>query len=173
MTLAQFAFYMATILIAPLLAVQASEWIAGRREGRNRRLWIFRTLMATRANRLSPEHVQALNMIDLDFQRKRHFKAVRVAWKTYFNHLNQDASSVAGWADKGAELFFALLSEMARVHGYEVDREDIRSRLYSPVAHGQLEKDQARVRSSLLEVLDGTRPIVIRAWKSDDPPPST
>jgi len=40
-------------------------------ERRNRKAWLFHSLMAPRAARVSPEHVQALNMIDLVFYGKR------------------------------------------------------------------------------------------------------
>lgn len=54
------------ILIAPFLAVFAQRRIDIWREHRQRKLWVFKTLMATRGRALAPEHVQALNMIELD-----------------------------------------------------------------------------------------------------------
>ena len=54
-------------LLGPILAVQAQKWIEGVREQRTRKLRVFTQLMATRAARLSAEHVQAINMIDLVF----------------------------------------------------------------------------------------------------------
>jgi hypothetical protein len=54
-------------IAGPILAVQAHKWVERLREGRNRKLRLFERLMATRAARLSAEHVQALNMIDLVF----------------------------------------------------------------------------------------------------------
>jgi hypothetical protein len=52
-------------LIAPLLAIQAQKWLERFREDQERKLRVFKTLMATRATVVSAEHVQALNMIDL------------------------------------------------------------------------------------------------------------
>ena len=50
---------------------------------------IFRTLMATRATRLSAEHVQALNGIELTFYGGgKKEKKVLEAWKAYHDHLN-------------------------------------------------------------------------------------
>jgi hypothetical protein len=54
-------------LLSPVIAVQVSEFLARRRAARERRLQIFRALMVTRAERLSSEHVRALNSIDLEF----------------------------------------------------------------------------------------------------------
>ena len=54
------------------MAVQVQKWLEVFREERGRKLWIFKTLMATRASAVSAEHVQALNMIDLEFREKRY-----------------------------------------------------------------------------------------------------
>ena len=43
-------------LFGPILAVQAQKWLERNREIKQRRAWIFRTLMATRATTLSPVH---------------------------------------------------------------------------------------------------------------------
>ena len=76
------------ILLAPLLAVQIQKWIEIFRETRQRKLYVFHTLMATRAARVSTEHVQALNMIDIIFYKDKAEKPVREAWKKYLDHLN-------------------------------------------------------------------------------------
>jgi hypothetical protein len=62
------------ILIAPFLAVFAQRQIDLWREQRQRKLWVFKTLMATRGRTLSPEHVQALNMIELEFTKRATLK---------------------------------------------------------------------------------------------------
>jgi hypothetical protein len=72
----------------PILAVQAQKLVERLTEARNRKLWIFYTLMATRAARAAPEHVQALNAIDLAFRSdKPKEKAIREAWGLYLDHL--------------------------------------------------------------------------------------
>ena len=55
------------ILLAPVFAVQVQKWVEHLRERRGKKLGVFQALMATRGARLSPEHVRALNMIDLEF----------------------------------------------------------------------------------------------------------
>src|SRR4029453_9314693 len=74
----------AAILCGPVLAVQAQKWIETAREKRNRRLNVFKRLMATRGAVLSPGHVEALNMIDLEFAgRGRRNEQVRRRWREY------------------------------------------------------------------------------------------
>lgn len=60
----------AAVLVAPVLAVHIQRRLDQHRESRDRRLRIFHTLMATRAARTSPAHVEALNRIDLEFSGK-------------------------------------------------------------------------------------------------------
>lgn len=81
MTISDTLLVLATFC-GPIAAVQAQKWIERTREQRGRRLWIFQTLMATRAIRAgSNEHVQALNLIDVFFNGKSsRDRAVRDAW---------------------------------------------------------------------------------------------
>lgn len=78
-------------LMGPILAVLVTRWVDRLREDHNRKQWIFRTLMATRDTNLpiSMEHVQALQMIEVEFRKtKKKEKAVVDAWKLYQQHLN-------------------------------------------------------------------------------------
>lgn len=57
----------AAVILGPILAVQVQKRIEKLREKWGRKNHLFQILMSTRASRLSPDHVQALNMIDLVF----------------------------------------------------------------------------------------------------------
>ena len=57
----------AAIILGPILAVQAQKWIERKSTRKERRLALFKALMSTRATRLSPLHVEALNMIDIEY----------------------------------------------------------------------------------------------------------
>ena len=90
------------ILLAPLIAVQVQKYTEILLEKHRRKLRIFYTLMGTRAIRLSPEHVQALNMIDIEFYGRKIFgftyqskaeKEVQNAWKEYLDHLCTDVTN--------------------------------------------------------------------------------
>jgi hypothetical protein len=68
------------VIVGPVLAVQAQKYIERRREERIRKVFLFRELMATRAARLSQRHVEALNLIDLEYnQTKSKERAVHEA----------------------------------------------------------------------------------------------
>jgi len=154
----------AATLIGPILAVQAQKWLEVMREKRHRKQYVFHQLMATRAARLSPEHVQALNMIDLTFYNGRRFGRIRTAkeqavidaWKEYLDHLSQDHGDRWEAAiSKRDELFINLLHVIAADVGYEFNRVELAKGAYSPQAHGDLEKEQQQVRKLILGLLSG------------------
>jgi len=164
MTTSDYCIVGATVL-GPILAVQAQKWVEVLRERRNRKLWVFQTLMATRATRIAPDHVQALNMIDLAFYggplgRTEKEQAVLDAWKVYLNHLTQqfDNSTVNRWSEKGLDLFLELLYVMSKELNFKFDRVQLQTP-YCPRAHGDFETWQASVRTSLTEMLNGNRSI--------------
>lgn len=57
-----------------------------RRDTKNRKLWVFKTLMTYRATFLAPNFVQALNLIDVEFTAKSE-KPIRDAWKVLLDHF--------------------------------------------------------------------------------------
>ena len=59
------------VLLAPYFAVHIQWRIQRRKEKQDRKLWISRTLMATRATPLAVDHVQALNVIDVEFDARK------------------------------------------------------------------------------------------------------
>jgi hypothetical protein len=160
----------ASTLLGPVLAVQAQAWVERIRERRGRKTWLFTQLMATRAARLSAEHVQALNMIDLVFFGRRVFGITRRskaeqrvldAWKEYHDQLSNRAPDepLQSWATKNDELFTNLLFQIALDTGYTFDRVQLKKGAYSPVAHGDLEQEQTQLRRGILKIIDGNAPL--------------
>jgi hypothetical protein len=144
------------VLLSPLVALQVSEFVHLRRERRQRRMQVFRTLMSTRASGLAPEHVQALNMIDIEFHGSdSKSKAVLTAWKAYLDHLNNAQNESSVWGSKREDLFVELLFEMARHLGYDFDKTHIRRTSYFPKGFGDLELDQHAIRKGLAGILSG------------------
>lgn len=146
------------VLVAPALAVQVQKWLEIFREQRGRKLWIFKTLMATRAANLSSEHVQALNMIDLEFRGKK-YKPVADSWKAYLDHLasfpKDEEQLQIQWNERMADRLANLLMEMGRSLGYEFDEVHVKKGVYAPEAHGRLENENALIRRGLIRVLYG------------------
>lgn len=66
MTIADILMILA-VITGPILAVQVQKLIESWRSKRERKFIIFRVLMATRGTPVSPQHVEALNLIDIEF----------------------------------------------------------------------------------------------------------
>jgi hypothetical protein len=160
----------AATVAGPILAVQAQKWIERIRERRHRKQTLFQQLMATRAARLSADHVQALNMIDLVFygshifgihRRSKTERVVIDTWREYHDHLGTQYAEGAGpvWNTRLDELFTNLLFAIATDVRFKFDRVQLKKGVYSPQAHGDLEREQIAARKLALEVLAGTRAI--------------
>jgi len=160
------------VILGPILAVQAQKFLEGFQEKSKRRHALFRTLMSTRAERLHRNHVEALNMIDIEFygrllpfirtryQTKKE-QAVTHAWKCYNSHLNQkdDYESLDLWLKKCDELFTEMLYAMSQALNYDYDKVQLQRDCYRPVAHGDLENTQLAILSGLNEVINKGRPL--------------
>lgn len=157
-------------LISPLLAVQSQKFIERYSKVKQLKIEIFKQLMSTRSPnaRLSSNHVNALNMIDLAFygkikkgkaNRSKTEDLVISAWKLYFTHLNtpypENDTLGAIWNQTSNNLFIDLLSEMAKDIGYNFERVQLQTPNYLPIAHGTLENDQLKIRKGMASIFSG------------------
>ena len=146
------------VLLAPLVAVQVQKALERYREDRTRKLNVFKTLMATRAATVSPQHVQALNMIDLEFHAEK-YKGTTDAWKTYLDHLGHypkdDEKQQPAWGERRVDLLSKLLREMGKSLGYVFDEVHIKRGIYAPEAHAQFETEEQLIRNGLVRLLHG------------------
>ncbi len=166
------AIVIATVM-GPILAVQAQKYLERHQDRKRAKDAIFRVLMATRANRLAPDHVQALNEIELAFYAGREKeKKVRESWIAYHNHLNDKSyvGRAVEWETRQIDLLIELLHEMAVCLGYDFDRTHVRTSWYSPTAHGTIEQQSNEIRGALAEILTGKRslPVVGYAASEED-----
>jgi hypothetical protein len=163
------------ILLAPLVAVQVQKYIELIVEKYRRKGNIFYTLMATRGRILDPEHVKALNRIDIDFYgwkiigfryQSSSEKEVQNAWKFYLNHLSVpiDVYKISeeerkAWNDKSQELLIELLYKIAQSLHFKFDKEYIQQSSYTPRIYGEIEQETLAIRRAILEVLSGRIPL--------------
>jgi hypothetical protein len=144
------AIMIAAVLLAPLVALRVSAWLEDRKEKRLRKGWIFRTLIATRAANLSERHVEALNLIDIDFYDS---ESVRNAWKIYIDHLSDRNFPAEQWAERRVQLLSELLLAMSKHLGYKFDIVHLKRAVYAPQGHGDRESELDVIRRGLAEVL--------------------
>jgi len=147
------------IYFGPVAAVQIDRWLSSRKENRNRKLDIFKTLMATRGSILSYKHVEALNRIDLEFSDHKKYAKIIDAWKEYFDNLGQGPTreEIAIWNSKNNDLLADLLLEMGSLLGYKFDKLLIKRNIYSPVGHADDSLDNQFIRKGIVDILNGNK----------------
>jgi hypothetical protein len=64
----------AAIVLGPILALLSQRLLDRVREKKDRRVRLFFTLMSTRATPLAPDHINALNSIDVVFETNATIK---------------------------------------------------------------------------------------------------
>jgi hypothetical protein len=154
---------LAATFIGPAFAVIVTRIVDAQRELGNRRLHVFRTLMATRRAQLTTEHVTALNLIEIDFQGK---KEVLQAWRAYFENLSVNPKDEGRWERAYQErpaLLAKLLHAIAKVMGYRIEQLDIMAGGYTPQGFFDELQVQRELRSLTIEVLSGKRPLNIKS----------
>lgn len=160
------------------MAVQAQKLVERATERRNAKKRIFYALMATRAARVAPDHVQALNMVDLEFGKGRwgwwsaKDKEVTRRWRTYADHLNLaiddgDQTSLRNWVDRGDEYFTDLLEAMTRALGYDFDRVQLRRGIYYPRALGEAERRREIFEKALVRIVSGQDALPIKIAEAE------
>jgi len=158
------------IMLAPIFTLRVQKKLEARKEKEQRKLFIFKTLVATYATRVSPDHIQALNMINIEFYGIEH---VLNSWHLYQNHLTTavaDANNTSipleerelkakEWIDRGSDLFIDLLVCMSKEVGYPFDKTTLSNGIYYPIAHQRLEDENRFLRQGLLDIIYNNKPI--------------
>ena len=148
------------IIVGPILAVQVETYLGRKREERERRLQVFRTLMITRKIPLSGFRIDALNSIDIYFDRDEE---VSKKWREYLDSLNNpnkekisedEANSLK---DKADEKFIDMLEVMAKAVGYKkFDKIYIKNTTYLPEVYLGYLENQIKANkdiSPLIEII--------------------
>lgn len=168
-------------LIGPILAVWASEWRQQSRAGKDRKEWVFRTLMSTRGAKLRQEHVAAINHIEFAFPRKEcpGVDDARALYRKHLKHpdsISEDSAVRRAWGNKANDLFAELLYLMALDLKIPFTRTEITEESYRPDAHLISEVEWQEIRHLVLQVLKNGRPIhfrpIIDTLAPSPPPPA-
>jgi len=172
----QYGFIITFILLvlsSPLITLLIGKKLEDYKENKQRRLDIFKTLLATRGDVGSLEHVKALNMLDVEFNDVQN---VKHAWNYYRGHLNSRAQEYLNnegelnslWQDKRVDLLTDLLYQMAQYFKYDFDKNIIRTGAYYPKLHGDLVGLELNTKYNLNRVLMGGQSINVRIDQRDD-----
>lgn len=172
------------LIIGPILAVIIGRFLESRRIERERRTDVFRTLMRTLGDRLSFDHVSALNLVTIEFQNDEN---VIEEWKKYLeylhsgyqrrpdeivseNHLTeaekQDRNNrynTRTFIESG-KLLAKLLEAMAQSLNYKVEGLDIFQGGYSPQGWEHVESQQALIRQYFVDLYFGNKALPITVF---------
>lgn len=150
------------VFFGPIIAVQLSQYLERNRQKKAGKEWVFKTLMRTRATVVNPNHVEALNMIDVEFYgNNKKNKNVVAAWKLYLDNLGDQNTQKEIKYAKRSDLFLDLLYTMAIALGYDFDKEHIKNTSYIPQGFIDIENEQHIIRKGILRVLNGDLPVPI------------
>ena len=161
------------ILVSPIIALRVGNKMAQRQNAREAKMWVFKTLMATRRAIFSGAHVDALNRIDLEFNRKiPKEKEVIDAWRAHHDHLHnpplRDAQSARDqWDDKSLDLLNKLLLKMALAMGYhDFNETSIKNSVYMPRGYREDYVQDLSIRARVLAILEGKEELPIKVVSS-------
>ncbi len=161
------------IVVGPILAVVTQILVQRRHEKRGQKLWVFGTLMSSRATVIAPDFVKALNYIDVVFYNNVE---VRNRWKTLLDHFNsdmyKDPDSAPKAFEKARDLTAELLAEMAKDLNYKYDYSHIKGNMYYPKGHGEIEQQTADLRQLGIAVMKGESRIKVEVTESTPAPQS-
>lgn len=161
------------VIVGPILAVLVTRYVDEQRAGKARRWDVFRTLMRTRREVLSPDFVGALNLIEVEFHGE---DAVIQAWKELLKIYNKvpakEADEVQAELKAMDDRRVDLLDAMAKSLKLEIQQLDILRGGYSPMAWSNDLEAQRLLRAVATDVFAGRRglPIHVVSLPRDDAP---
>ncbi|MEI7012836.1 DUF6680 family protein [Leptospira licerasiae] len=170
----------AAIILGPIIAIQIQKWLESRREDRTKKYTLFSALMITRGSRLSPNHVFALNQIDLEFSsyvnifgfrsKTKKYKKVLEAWKIYHDHLG-NFTETPDWATKRDDLFTELLYLMGDSLGYDFDKVVLKRGSYMPQGWSDSDEMDVVIKKGMHDLMTGEKvlPVIMKSDPSGNP----
>ncbi|MHA7874630.1 DUF6680 family protein [Roseivivax sp.] len=164
---AEFWITTLAIVMGPICAVLIAQYFQNRKEKRERKLNVYRSLMAARKTALSPQRVEALNLVDVEFAGSSQVLAA-------LNELMQVYNSESRWksADQSVRLKAIqdaedktadLLQAMGKELGFSFEALQLLRSGYRPEAFNIIEGQQHDAREFLASLNRGTRalPIIV------------
>jgi hypothetical protein len=159
------------IVWGPIKAVEITRKNDEERERKRRQFELFHSLMKTRSIRLSPEHVMALNLVQVEFYGHQ---VIDGAYRAYMTLLARRAPSpndpgIQKFLQEQEDALYDLLHAIGKDLGYAYDRRDLQRLAYGPDGWVQDDVQQRTVRNLIIDLLSGRRSLqVIDALKVEN-----
>lgn len=155
----------------PIAAVQIQKLLERGRESKERKMAIFRTLWTTRGfpTRVAPSHIEALNLIDLEFPKNdKKYGSVNAAWKEYLDHLSVPILDNNIAFEKRNELIANLLFQMGKSLGFTIDKLVIKRESYTPTAMTDLDNQERDIRNGIIDILNHNIQLPLKVYESNE-----
>lgn len=149
------------IAVGPLGAVLVTYFLQRKNDALQRRMFVFRTIMSTRRTPLSPERVQALNLVDIEFHKNMDvlakFSMLLATYNDRVRWMSEDVGIRKAITDEVDDRTVLLLKEMGKTLGFKLENLDLLRGGYYPEAFKVLELQQNEIREFLVGLNQGTR----------------
>jgi hypothetical protein len=171
------------IVMGPCIGVLLARYLQDRDFNRERRMDIFRTLMRTRRTPMWPDHVGALNLVEIQFAKE---KDVIDAWRELFKHLGtpharrseetisdgmspeetgeRDRRYYTRLGEERQRLLAKLLHAMAKALDFKIEQLEIFEGGYTPQGWADIEVEQNVIRRFAALLAAGQRALPIAVW---------
>lgn len=172
-------------VMGPILAVAATRIVDELRDNRARRNAVFVSLMSTRRAQLTPEHVQALNLIEIEFSHSARVIAELKAYMALMeervqplSRFERDEAVKAAHKQSDDDLirrrrraFGSLVQAIGKKIGRNVDRYDIVEGGYYPGGWGEAETLQLDNLRRINDILNWRERFPVHLWRMSPPVP--
>lgn len=172
----------------PVVAVILTRWIDERRASRHRRMDVFRTLMRTRRSPIHPDHVGALNLVEIEFfGNDKVIRPLKDLMQHFANHQNRkpdeetkpdmDPAEVSRrdqkfdhrLGEERSELRTILLHAIAKHLGFNIEQLEIFRGGYTPQGWDNVEFEQSLIRQYFVDLYLGRKTIPIEVISRQNP----
>ncbi len=145
--------------LGSLITYFVTRFLDNKKEIKQRKFWIFRTLVTNLQNRLNYDFVSAVNLVQIDFYNDRR---VISAWERYRSSLNWKNPTPSQEElisnNKGIEKTLAeLVQSIGLSLGYKQDKLDILDKYYIPQGWHDDNNHLRKKEELLMEILEGKR----------------
>lgn len=172
-------------VMGPILAVAATRIVDELRDNRARRNAVFVSLMSTRRAQLTPEHVQALNLIEIEFANSQRVISELKAYMALMEERtlplsrferDEAVKSAQKQADEDLirrrrRAFGSLVQAIGKKIGRNVDRYDIVEGGYYPGGWGEAETLQLDNMRRINDILNWRERFPVHLWRMTPPVP--
>lgn len=156
----EFWITIAAIVAGPFFAVVVTHILQESKDLKQRRMHVFRGLMTSRRTPLSPERVQALNLIEVEFFGKQavlnRFSDLLEVYNDQVRWKSEDSDVRTSVLQEVDDKTVLLLQEMGRVLGYKLENLTLLRGGYYPEAFSQIELQQNEIREFLVGLKKGS-----------------